>query len=88
MESPLRGKTYIRLICQRLFREIFARFCFVRFEIVPIPPSGFKKNITATDSTLKYHAVKRLGLAYSHFEESVPVFKRLGGQFSPKNSSF
>ena len=34
------------------------------------------KNITATDSTLKYRAVKRLGLAYSHFGKPVPIFKR------------
>ena len=42
----------------------------------------------ATDSTLKYHAVKSLGLAYSHFRESVPVFKRLGGRLFAKNSRF
>jgi hypothetical protein len=46
------------------------------------------KNITATDSTLKYRAVKRLGLDYRHFGEPLPLFKRLGGRFLPKNSPF
>jgi hypothetical protein len=46
------------------------------------------KNITATDSTPKYHAVKGLGLEQRHFGEPVPLFKRLGGRFFPKNSSF
>jgi hypothetical protein len=46
------------------------------------------KIITATDSTLKFRAVKRLGLAYKQFGESVPLFKRLGGRFLPKNSRF
>jgi hypothetical protein len=32
--------------------------------------------------------VKRLGLAYTPFGASVPLFKRLGSRFSPKNSSF
>jgi hypothetical protein len=30
----------------------------------------------------------RLGLAYKQFGESVPLFKRLGGRFLPKNSPF
>jgi hypothetical protein len=46
------------------------------------------KNITATDSTPKYHAVKSLGLEQRHFGEPVPLFKRLGDRFLPKNSSF
>jgi hypothetical protein len=32
--------------------------------------------------------VKRLGLDYRHFGEPLPLFKRLGGRFLPKNSSF
>jgi len=32
--------------------------------------------------------VKRLGLAYRHFGEPVPLPKRLGGRFFPKNSPF
>ena len=42
----------------------------------------------ATDSTLNYRAVKRLGLDYRHFGEPLPLFKRLGGRFFPKNSPF
>jgi hypothetical protein len=32
--------------------------------------------------------VKGLGLEQRHFGEPVPLFKRLGGRFFPKNSSF
>jgi hypothetical protein len=32
--------------------------------------------------------VKRLGLAYRYFGQSVPLFKRLGGRLIPKNSAF
>jgi hypothetical protein len=32
--------------------------------------------------------VKRLGLDYRHFGEPLPLFKRLGGRFFPKNSPF
>ena len=46
------------------------------------------QNITATDSTLKYPAVKSLGLAYTPFGAFAPLFKRLGSRFSPKNSPF
>jgi hypothetical protein len=46
------------------------------------------KNITATDSTTKYHAVKSLGLEQRHFGEPVPLFKRLGSRLIPKNSLF
>jgi hypothetical protein len=42
----------------------------------------------ATDSTLKYSAVKSLGLAYTPFGAFAPLFKRLGSRFSPKNSPF
>jgi len=37
---------------------------------------------------LKYPAVNRLGLDYRHFGEPLPLFKRLGGRFFPKNSPF
>src|ERR1700730_1800433 len=46
------------------------------------------KNITATDFTLNWPAVKRPGLHYSHSGTPLPLLKRLRGRLSPKNSAF
>jgi hypothetical protein len=46
------------------------------------------KNITATDFSLNCPAVKSLGLHYRRFDAPLPLFKRLGGRFTPKNCPF